>query len=143
VADDLVAFRVASGNPSDAALIFPRADGKPWTDSDWRNWSKRKFAKAARGAGVAINRPYDLRHSAASLWLAEGKNAVQVAAWMGHSLQELSKTYAHVIADLDPDDRLSAVDMVQSARQDNPRTTLHVLTGAKQSGRRRAAAASG
>jgi integrase len=102
-----------------------------------------KFAKAARDAGVTVSRPYDLRHSAASLWLAEGMNAVQVAAWMGHSLQELSKTYAHVIADLDPDDRRNAVDMVQDARQDDHRTTFRVLTGAKQSGRRRAATASG
>ncbi len=145
LADDLKAFRVASGNPKDAALIFPRADGRAWTDSDWRNWSKRRFAKAADAAGVTIGRPYDLRHSAASLWLHEGTNAVQVAAWMGHSLQELSKTYAHVISDLDPEDRRSAVDMIQDARhdtaQDNARTTLVVLEGQRQSGRRAKATA--
>jgi hypothetical protein len=34
---------------------------------------------------VDIGNPYDLRHSAASLWLHEGTNAVQVASWMGQS----------------------------------------------------------
>jgi integrase len=116
LAEDLVAWRTASGNPSDAALIFPRSDGRAWTETDYRNFARRPFRKAASAAGVDIGSPYDLRHSAASLWLHEGINAVQVAAWMGHSPAMLLSTYAHVIAEVDPDDRSSAVDMIRKAR---------------------------
>lgn len=131
--DDLSAFRVASGNPSDAALIFPRRDGGAWTDSDYRNWRKRKFRRAADVAGVDIQRPYDLRHSAASLWLHEGQTPLQVARWLGHSLAMLSSTYAHIIDDLDPDDRRPAADIIRAARQDKPRTRMRVLSSPKQS----------
>lgn len=117
LADDLAAWRLASGKPADGALVFPRADGKAWTDEDYRNFRARIFKRAVKDAGVDLGTPYELRHSAASLWLHEGMNAVQVAAWMGHSLAELSKTYAHVIAELDPDDRRSAVDMIRDARK--------------------------
>lgn len=141
--DDLKAFKRQAGNPADSALIFPRADGTAWTETDYRNWRKRTFRKAAADAKVAIARPYDLRHSAASLWLHEGVAPVQVAKWLGHSLAVLSETYAHVIEDLDPDDRRSAVDMIRDARQDNYRTDLRVLKGAKQSKSKAGKAAAG
>ena len=98
LADDLAAWRIASGNPSDAALIFPRADGRAGRRAT-TGISPGVFRKAARAARVDIGSPYDLRHSAASLWLHEGINAVQVAAWMGHSPAMLLGTYAHVIAE--------------------------------------------
>lgn len=133
LADDLKAFRVASGKPRDGALVFPRSDGEAWRETDYRNWRKRKFLKATEAAGVDITRPYDLRHSAASLWLHEGVAPGQVAKWMGHSLTTLDKDYHHVIEDLDPDDRRSADQMIRDARQDNARTTLHVLASQDQS----------
>jgi integrase len=68
-------------------------------------------------AGAKIENPYDLRHSGASLWLHEGINPVQVAAWMGHKLSMLSSTYAHVIAELDPKDRKAAAKVIDAARR--------------------------
>lgn len=118
LAADLADWRRASGDPPDDALIFPRADGSPWTVADWRNWGRRKFNPAAKAAGVEIRRPYDLRHSAASLWLAEGINAVQVAAWLGHAPAMTLGTYALVIAELDPADRTAAADIIEAARHD-------------------------
>lgn len=132
--DDLTAFRMASGSPADDALIFPRADGGAWREYDYKNWTKRKFAKAAKDAGLGHLTPYALRRSAGSLWLHEGKTPMQVAGWLGHSLKTLSDHYAAVIDDLDPDDTRSAVEVIQAARQDNPRTTLRVLQGRKESG---------
>jgi integrase len=131
--DDLTAFRVASGSPPDGALIFPRADGGAWREHDYKNWAKRTFAKAARDAELGDVTPYALRHSAGSLWLHDGTPAVHVAKWLGHSLKTLSDNYAHVIDDLDPDDRRSAVDMIMEARQDNHRTTLRVLASPDES----------
>lgn len=99
-----------------SGFIFARADGKPWIETDWRNWRRRKFMPAARQAGVGISRPYDLRHSIASLWLREGIDAVTVAGWMGHAPTMLLSTYAHVVADLDPSDRRSADELIAEAR---------------------------
>ena len=125
LAEDLAAWRLASGNPADGALIFPRADGGAWTEVDYRNFARRQFRTAAKNAGADIGRPYDLRHSAASLWLHEGINPVQVAAWMGHKPSMLLDNYAYVIAEVDPDDRRSAVDMIRAARgHDIPVTWL-------------------
>jgi integrase len=94
----------------DDALIFGH-----WTDSRWNNWRKRIFDPAANAAKVSINRPYDLRHAAASLWLHE-RNYVQVAMWLGHKPAMTHATYAHVIEDLDPDKRVDAVRMILQAR---------------------------
>jgi integrase len=87
-----------------------------WNESKWRNWQKRKFVPAAKDAGVSIKRPYDLRHSIASLWLHEGINPVQIAAWLGHNVSETFKTYAHVIAELDPTERPGAAERIAKAR---------------------------
>jgi integrase len=92
---------------------------------------------AARGRQLAragdINRPYDLRHSAAWLWLHEGINPVQVARWMGHDVSETYKTYAHVIDDLDPGERESAELVIQRVRKDMVRTWTGVQQRLKQS----------
>jgi len=130
LAADLAAWRAAAGHPADAALIFPRADGGAWTEDNYRNFARGPFKRAAAAAGVDIGSPYDLRHSAASLWLHEGINSVQVAQWMGHSPAVLLGTYAHVVAELDPDDRSSADEMIRKARRDMPVTWIS--DGARQ-----------
>jgi hypothetical protein len=38
--------------------------------------------------------PYDLRHAAVSTWLNGGVPPTTVAAWAGHSVEILLKTYA-------------------------------------------------
>lgn len=119
--DDLEAWKVATGR--DSGPIFQRSDGEAWTEHDRNHYATRRLMPAVKAAGVKLGRPYDLRHSAASLWLREGHDAVQVAAWMGHSLQELSRTYAHVIGDLDPDMRVSAEAMIYAARDQSVTTS--------------------
>ena len=53
--------------PDDSALIFPGRNGALWSDSAYRYWRRKVFNPAAVTAGVEHPRPYDLRHSAASL----------------------------------------------------------------------------
>lgn len=89
----LRAWRLQSGNRS--GWVFPGRDGKPWSDTQYRNWRKRRFEPAA-GKGI---RPYDLRHTRASELFAEGKNPAWIAEQMGHTLQTLLSTYVHVIED--------------------------------------------
>jgi integrase len=118
---DLNEWRMASGRPGDDALVFPRSDGKQWTDGDLRNWRNRIFKPAARAIGITgPTRPYDLRHAIASLWLHEGRSIVEVAAWLGNSTAVLSDVYAHVIEELADKPGISAEDAIREAR-DVPR----------------------
>lgn len=48
-------------------------------------------------AGPLARRPYDLRHAAVSTWLNAGIGPAQVAAWAGHSVDVLLRTYAHCL----------------------------------------------
>ena len=48
-------------------FAFASRTGGVTSDYDWHNWRKRVFGPAAASAGITIGRPYDLRHSFASL----------------------------------------------------------------------------
>lgn len=89
----LRAWKVESGNRS--GLVFPRPDGKPWTQHNYHDWRSRVFQKAAPGVN-----PYDLRHTRASELFAEGYNPAWIAEQMGHSLQTLLSTYVHVMEEM-------------------------------------------
>jgi integrase len=92
---DLLAQRLAAGNPPAGALIVARPDGAPWREHDYRNWYRRAFRPAAVAAGVPHAVPYDLRHTYASLRLAEQRLSLQeIAEEMGHRVQVLAETYA-------------------------------------------------
>ena len=98
--DDLFSWRGSSARANQSALLFPRPDGGFWHESDWRNWRRRVYAPAASAAGVAGARPYDLRHSFASLLIAEGRmSVVEIAAQLGHRPTVCLDTYAHVMAE--------------------------------------------
>jgi len=81
-------------------FLFPAADGQAWTTNDWKLWIRNVFRPAAKRADLEIRRPYDLRHTCASLMLAAGHSLVEVSEYLGNSPDTLSSTYAHLIADL-------------------------------------------
>ena len=56
----------------DRALIFASDAGRPWTPPAYQSWRRRAFRRAYLAAGLEHARPYDLRHSFASLLLHEG-----------------------------------------------------------------------
>jgi integrase len=109
---DLAAYRLRSGNPGDDTLVFPMRDGSPWTATTYRNWRRRRFRRAA-GEGV---RPYDLRHSFASLCFAERRNPREIADLLGHSLQTLLSTYVHIIEELKDAERVDAEALIRESR---------------------------
>jgi integrase len=121
VKTDLAAWRLASGRPADDALVFPSAAGNVWREHDWRNWRRRTFQPAAQPLG--LTRPYDLRHSAASLWLHEGRSVVEVGAWLGHSPTMCLSTYAHVVDELRDAPRVDAEQAIRTAREGDQRRT--------------------
>ena len=77
--------------------MFPRRDGDPWRETDYRNWRKRIYKPAAKAAGTPKPRRYDLRHSFVSLLVAEGVNIVEVAAQTGNSPMVALDVYGRVI----------------------------------------------
>jgi integrase len=128
LAQDLAAYRLASGRPDDLALVVAH-DGQPWQDHDYRNWRRRVFRLGARDAGLTNPgpwtkedpyqgpRPYDLRHSFASLRIHEGELSIpDLASQMGHSPQMLLNTYSHVIAELKGQRKIKADAQIARAR---------------------------
>lgn len=54
--------------------------------------------RATEAAGLARTRPYDLRHSFASLLLHEGRSVIYIARQLGHDARLTLSRYGHVIA---------------------------------------------
>ena len=104
--------------------MFPRDDGQPWTAWDWQNWRRRTFARAlAAAAGVEHARPYDLRHSFASLLLAEGRSVHYVARQLGDAPSMTLDGYGHVIDELE--DTASTLRPPSAPRADAPVPTRY------------------
>jgi integrase len=137
VAEDLEEWRLASGG---AGLVFPRAsDGKPWTKSDYDNWRARHprkdrrgvkrrpacFKRAAEDLGLGNLKPYDLRHTAATLCANAGWTADEISHQLGNSVEIVNRVYRHMIdASPRPDrQRRSIDDYIREARGLAPLST--------------------
>jgi integrase len=117
LAQDVREYRLAIGRPSPATLLLLDDDGKPWDKTAWQMWRVDRWAPACRAAGLDdVPRPYDLRHSFASLLLAERKQPTFVARQLGHSLAVLLSTYAHLIDEFEEADQVEAELEIASAR---------------------------
>ena len=76
------------------------------------------WGKACRLAGLpASPRPYDLRHSFASLLLAEGRSVHYVARQLGHSPALTLSTYGHLFAEYEDAERIDAEAEIVRARR--------------------------
>ena len=76
------------------ALVFPGVRGGPFPRSPWR----RAWDHTICIAKVRRIRPYDLRHTFASLLIAAGKNPLYIARQMGHySAGFTLDTYGHLM----------------------------------------------
>jgi integrase len=118
LAADLREWRMASGRPAGRAYVFAREDGEPWTTEDRNNWRARAWRSACTRAGLdPVPRPYDLRHSFASLLLAEGRTIHYVAEQLGHGPELTLRTYGHVIAEYRDRDRIDLDAEIAAARE--------------------------
>jgi integrase len=126
LAADLRSWRMAAGRPADSELVFPGLDGSPWTLAAYQSWRRRAFKRATQAAGLAHARPYDLRHSFASLLLHEGRSVIYVARQLGHDARLTLTRYGHVIDELEDAPRIEAepaiADARCAAREDEPPT---------------------
>ena len=118
LAQDVREYRLAIGRPPSHTLVLATASGEPWDKSAWQIWRVDRWAPACRVAGLdSVPRPYDLRHSFASLLLAEGRQPLYVARQLGHSLGVLLSTYAHLIDEYaERSERIDAEAEIAKAR---------------------------
>lgn len=78
-----------------SGLAFVTETGRPY-DADH---ARRDLARFARKAGVGAVRPYDLRHTAATLMAADGVRLESVADVLGHTGITLARVvYVHATA---------------------------------------------
>jgi integrase len=80
----------------DTPLLFSTRRGTP---IDLHRWRGRHWTPALRAAGLPHRGPYAMRHTFASWAIAAGLPTFEIAATMGTSLEQLSKTYAHLLPD--------------------------------------------
>lgn len=106
--------------PSEGPLFQNRTGY--WSGSARRNWRQRKFAPVAKKFGFEGARPYDLRHSFATLLIYEGQPIHEVAAQLGHSPAVCLNVYSHIIDEFNPTTTMSAEERIfQARRQQNVR----------------------
>lgn len=118
-AQDLREYRLAAGRPADKCLVLVDDDGHAWDKTAWQCWRADRWTPACRAAGLdEVPRPYDLRHSFASLLLAEGRQPLYVARQLGHSVAVLLSTYAHLIAEFEEAPAVDAEAEIGKARHE-------------------------
>jgi hypothetical protein len=87
--------QLASRFSSEDDLIFPNEKGTPL---DGHNFVRRVFDPALRRAGLPKIRFHDLRHSFASLLIAQGEHPKLISEQLGHaSVQITLDRYGHLL----------------------------------------------
>jgi integrase len=90
-------------------LVFTSPGGGVLRNNNFR---RRVFDRAARGVGLAGLTPHELRHTAASLAVAEGANVKAVQRMLGHASAAMT---LDVYADLFEDDLDQVADRLDRA----------------------------
>ncbi len=94
------------------ALLFRGRDGGVIRPGNWR---RRHFKPASVRAGLAPLTPHDLRHTAASLFIAEGANPWMLAEILGHrDTRMIDLVYGHLF---EKDRQAPRTRMSQRARK--------------------------
>ena len=101
----------ATGKLSD--YVFCNREGNP-LDND--NFNDRVWAPLLRHLGLKHRRPYQMRHTAATLWLASGEAPEWIARQLGHTSTEmLFRVYSRFVPNLTRQDG-SAIDRLLATR---------------------------
>ena len=81
-----------------SAFVFCNRDGNPL---DHKNVTNRVWYPLLRHLGLKKRRPYQCRHTAATLWLASGEAPEWIARQLGHSITEmLFRVYSRFVPNL-------------------------------------------
>lgn len=93
--------------------VFCNLLGQPL---DNKNFSDRVWYPLLRHLGYALRRPYQMRHTAATLWLASGEAPEWIARQLGHTSTEmLFRVYSRYVPNLTRQDG-SAMERLLASR---------------------------
>jgi integrase len=137
-AEELLELYRTAGRPEPRALVFPDARGGYLRRQNWR---KRTWLPALRranpcpacettgrangracsscaGTGVATYfRPYDLRHTAATLLIYAGHTINEVAEHLGHAdAGFIARTYTHIYREAEKHRGVPLEEVIRRAR---------------------------
>lgn len=73
-------------------LVWLRPSGEPWLRADL--FQQRWWEPCLRRAGIRYRRPYNLRHTYATMLLMAGVNSAFAAKQLGHDIQIFLETYS-------------------------------------------------
>ena len=104
---------IAGKDWHDLDLVFPRMGNcQHWGNPQWPQNIRDGLGRAARRAGIGHVRPHDLRHTCASLLIAQDINIKQVSSHLRHSSVGVTlDTYGHLYP-ADRDKVVNAMDRV-------------------------------
>jgi integrase len=80
----------------DTPLLFPALRGG---HLHLGNWRRNAWNPAVRAAGLEHRTPYSMRHTFASFAIASGVSLFYLARVMGTSVEQLDRTYGHMLPD--------------------------------------------
>lgn len=103
------------GSDQDVAeqYVFSTRHGRP---IDNKNFNDRVWKPLLRFCGLTYRRPYQMRHTCATLWLAAGENPQWIANQLGHATTEmLFRTYGRYVPNLLRKDGVAFDRLVSSA----------------------------
>ncbi len=81
-----------------SGFVFCNREGLPL---DYKNVNNRVWKPLLRHLGLKVRRPYQCRHTAATLWLAAGENPEWIARQLGHTTTEmLFRVYSRYVPNL-------------------------------------------
>jgi integrase len=93
---DALKHQAAADQKSD--YVFCNREGKPL---DYKNVTNRVWRPLLRHLDLKIRRPYQCRHTAATLWLGSGENPEWIARQLGHTTTEmLFRVYSRYVPNL-------------------------------------------
>jgi integrase len=93
--------------------VFCNREGKPL---DNKNFTDRVWYPLLRHLGLKLRRAYQMRHTAATLWLASGEAPEWIARQLGHTSTEmLFRVYSRYVPNLTRQDG-SAIDRLLATR---------------------------
>ena len=96
----------------DTTLLFP---GERGGHLSLHNWRRDHWNPAVRAAGLEHRTPYSLRHTYASFAIAAGVSLFELARFMGTSVEQIDRTYGHLLPDA-LDRTRSALDLFLATR---------------------------
>jgi integrase len=80
----------------DTALLVPGARGGHLKLNKWR---RDVWTPAVKAAGLEHRSPYALRHTFAASSIAAGIGLFEFARFMGTSVEQIDRTYGHLLPD--------------------------------------------